>query len=74
MIFDRAIWLEKGDGIYAEIGTQPYIITLDGSIYDPARGHLPKKVNIDYKDILRNLPIGHSLDYSFSIETRMHQL
>lgn len=51
MIFDRAIWLEKGDGIYAEIGTQPYIITLDGSIYDPARGHLPKKVNIDYKDI-----------------------
>ena len=51
MIFDRAIWLEKGDGIYAEIGTQPYIITLDGSIYDPARGHLAKKVNIDYKDI-----------------------
>ena len=50
MIFDRANWLEKGDGIYAEIGTQPYIITLDGSIYDPARGHLPKKVSIDYKD------------------------
>ena len=50
MIFDRAHWLEKGDGIYAEIGTQPYIITLDGSIYDPARGHLPKKVKIDYKD------------------------
>lgn len=50
MIFDRAHWLEKGDGIYAEIGTQPYIVTLDGSIYDPARGHLPKKVSIDYKD------------------------
>lgn len=50
MIFDRAHWMEKGDGIYVEIGTQPYIITLDGSIYDPARGHLPKKVNIDYKD------------------------
>ena len=51
VIFDRANWLEKGDGIYAEIGAQPYIITLDGSIYDPARDHLPKKVNIDYKDI-----------------------
>lgn len=50
MIFDRAHWMEKGDAIYAEIGTQPYIITLDGSIYDPARGHLPKKVSIDYKD------------------------
>ena len=50
MIFDRAHWLEDGNGIYAEIGTQPYIITLDGSIYDPARAHLPKKVNIDYKD------------------------
>ena len=50
MIFDRAHWMENGDGIYAEIGTQPYVITLDGSIYDPARGHLPKKVSIDYKD------------------------
>lgn len=50
MIFDRAHWLEDGNGIYAEIGTKPYIITLDGSIYDPARAHLPRKVNIDYKD------------------------
>lgn len=50
MIFDRAHWMENVDGIYAEIGTQPYIVTLDGSIYDPAREHLPKKVSIDYED------------------------
>ncbi len=50
MIFDRAHWMEKGDGIYAEIGTQPYVITLEGSIYDPAREHLPKKVSINYID------------------------
>lgn len=50
MIFDRAHWLEKGDGIYAEIDSKPYIVTLDGSVYDPALAHLPKKVSIDYKD------------------------
>ena len=50
MIFDSAHWLEKGDGIYAEIDSKPYIVTLDGSIFDPAREHLPKKVSIDSTD------------------------
>lgn len=51
MIFDSADWLEKGDGIYAEINSKPYILTLDGSVYDPARDHLPQKINIDYKEL-----------------------
>ena len=51
MVFDRANWLEKKDGIYVEVGTTPYIVTLDGSVYDPALSHLPKKLSVDYKDI-----------------------
>ena len=51
MTFDSAEWLEKGDGIYAEINSKPYILTLDGSVYDPARDHLPQKINIDYKEL-----------------------
>ncbi len=50
MIFDRANWTETGEDIYAEIDGKPYILTLDGSVYDPARAHLPKQVSIDYKD------------------------
>lgn len=45
MIFDSAEWLKKGDGIYAEINSKPYILTLDGSVYDPARDHLPQKMH-----------------------------
>lgn len=51
MIFDRADWLEKGDGIYSEIDSKPYILTLDGSVYDPACDHLPRKINVDYKEL-----------------------
>lgn len=50
MIFDRAHWMEKKDAIYVEINEKPYIVTLDGSLYDPARGHLPQKISIDQKD------------------------
>ncbi len=51
MIFDRADWLEEGDGIYSEIDSKPYILTLDGSVYDPACDHLPRKINVDYKEL-----------------------
>lgn len=50
MVFDRASWMEKKDAIYAEINEKPYIVTLDGSLYDPARGHLPQKISIDHKE------------------------
>lgn len=50
MIFDRAHWLEKKNGIYVEIEEKPYIVTMDGSLYDPARGHLPQKASFDHKD------------------------
>lgn len=50
MIFDRARWLENKDGIYAEIDSKPYIVTLDGSVYDPSHAHLPKTVEVDCKD------------------------
>lgn len=50
MVFDRAHWMEKKDAIYAEINEKPYIITLDGSLYAPARAHLPQKISIDHKD------------------------
>ena len=62
MIFDRAWWLEKGDGIYAEIGTKPYILTLDGCIYDPAREHLPQIVDIDYNEFLKKLTTDADAD------------
>lgn len=51
MIFDHAEWLEDGDEIYAETDSKPYILTLGGSVYDPALGHLPKKINVDYKTL-----------------------
>ena len=41
MIFERTQWCEDGKAIYAEIDEKPYILTLDGSIYDPAHSHLP---------------------------------
>lgn len=51
MIFNNAYWLKKGVGIYAEINDKPYILTLDGSVYDPVCGHLPKKIIIDYNTL-----------------------
>ena len=52
MIFDRAHWFDDKDLIYVEIGTTPYVVSPDGSIYDPARSHLPKKGKIDEKDFI----------------------
>ena len=51
MIFDMAYWLEKGEGIYSEINSKPYIFTLDGSVYDLSREHLPQKLNVDFKEL-----------------------
>ncbi len=51
MIFDTAYWVEDKDFIYAEIEEKPYLITTDGTIYDVARSHLPKKATVDYKQL-----------------------
>ena len=50
MVFERVRWFEDKEAIYAEMGTTPYLLTLDGGIYDPARSHLPQKAHIDFKD------------------------
>lgn len=52
MIFNAARWLDNYKGIYVEIDTKPYIITLDGSIYDPTRAHLPTKMTVDMEKLL----------------------
>lgn len=51
MIFERTQWCEDGLGIYAEIDEKPYILTLDGSIYDPAHSHLPLRKKINWPDL-----------------------
>lgn len=56
MIFDRIHWIgEENDNFYAEIGTKPYVLTLDGGIYDPQRSHLPQKLDIDEASFFENL-------------------
>lgn len=55
MIFERVRWLESKEALYAEIGTKPYILTLDGGIYDPQRSHLPQKLDIDKVSFFENL-------------------
>lgn len=52
MIFDRVQWMKDNWAIYALIGTKPYILTPLGGIYDPQRSHLPKKMNINYPDLI----------------------
>lgn len=51
MIFESTHWLEDGNAIYAEIEEKPYILTTDGSIYDPSRAHLPKKSKVNWPDL-----------------------
>lgn len=48
-MFDFIKWLdeEKKTAYYAELEGKPYILTTDGTIYDPTRSHLPKKLIID---------------------------
>lgn len=52
MMFDRAHWLEDNWAVYAEIGTKPYVLTPLGSIYDPERSHLPKKISVNFPDLI----------------------
>ena len=55
MIFERAMWLGDKTGVYAEIGSKPYILTLRGGIYDPEGSHLPKKLEVDETSFFENL-------------------
>ena len=55
MIFERIRWFEDDMALYAEIGTKPYILTLNGGIYDPQQSHIPKKVDIDEASFFENL-------------------
>ena len=52
MIFDRAQWMKDNWAVYAEIGTKPYVLTPLGSVYDPERSHLPKKISINFPDLI----------------------
>ena len=54
-IFDRMWWFDDKRAIYAQIGTKPYILTTDGSIYDPTGQHLPERLNIDEQTFQKNL-------------------
>ena len=48
MIFEKVQWCKDGNTIYAEIDEKPYILTLNGGIYDPAHTHLPQKSKINW--------------------------
>lgn len=48
MIFNNTRWMDDGQAIYAEIEEKPYILTLDGNIYDLAHSHLPPKAEVNW--------------------------
>lgn len=54
VIFDNIQWADnkKHDLFYAELDGKPYILTPDGSIYDPDQSHLPKKLSIDAEGLI----------------------
>ncbi|MCD8207906.1 MAG: hypothetical protein LUD72_08225, partial [Bacteroidales bacterium] len=60
MIFTYARWSES-DLFYAEIDDKPYLLATDGSIYDYARGHMPKRIRIDEFQLLNDY-----LNWTFS--------
>lgn len=55
MIFERAKWLDDGTVVYAEIDEKPYLLTTDGSVYDPALSHLPPKIKIDWAQLVEKI-------------------
>ena len=55
MIFERVRWLSENWALYGEIGTKPYILTLEGGVYDPNRSHIPQKLDIDEASFFENL-------------------
>ena len=54
-IFERMLWFGDKRAIYAQKDKRSYILTTDGSIYDPTGKHLPMKLNIDDKSFFENL-------------------
>lgn len=42
-IFEHVRPLRSGKGWYTELDTAPYVLTLNGSIYDPEKRHLPQE-------------------------------
>lgn len=56
-MFEHLQWLreDKKDAYYAELDGKPYIITLDGTIYDPERTHLPKRFKINPEKFIEKL-------------------
>lgn len=53
VIFDTIRWGDetKKEFFYAELDGKPYILTLDGSVYDPDQSHLPKKLKLNEKEL-----------------------
>lgn len=46
-LFEHLVWLDEDmSAYYAELDGKPYILTRNGSVYDPALQHLPKKMKI----------------------------
>ena len=66
-IFDRMWWFDDKRAIYAQIGTKPYILTTDGSIYDPTGQHLPERLNIDEQAFQKDLAdwVLHGLQFYY---------
>ena len=61
-MFDLIHWLDdkKKNAYYAELDGKPYILTKDGTVYDPARSHLPKKLIVD-EDVFMEKVINWAL-------------
>ncbi len=55
MIFSYVHWTKEQKSFYAEIDGKPYILTLNGGIYDPMGDHLPPKVKVDKKLMLEKI-------------------
>jgi len=72
-IFDRMWWFDDKRAIYAQIGTKPYILTTDGSIYDPTGQHLPERLNIDEQAFQKDLAdwVLHGLQFYYR-DTNAH--
>lgn len=55
MMFENVEWLSNDEAVYAEIDSKPYILTMEGGIYDPQRSHLPKRFSIKEKDFFEKI-------------------
>lgn len=55
MIFENTNWTSDNVAIYAEKESKPYLLTMDGGIYDLQRSHLPKKFSIKEKNFFEKI-------------------